>query len=87
VGGVAKPVVDLTSGGACDLCGPSNACYVCKATGVALWYAQTGDHTHLVILEGKLGREAHGKLLCASHYADDFNQAYPSEPVPAFTNV
>lgn len=77
-----KQVVDLTAGGICDACDAEKACAVCKvpmSEEVQLYYAPSGDHDHLVMRNGRLGREAHGQFMCAPHYKVDFEKTYPGE--------
>jgi hypothetical protein len=81
---MAKRVIDLTTGGTCELCRPQGICAGCGKgfTESEMYYAQTGDHDHLVMKDGRLGREAYGQAMCGPCYNKDYALVYPSEPVP-----
>lgn len=85
-----KPVIDLTQGGACESCDNKVVCSVCGKPPTPddlLAYAPSGDHDHLVMRNGHLGREAHGRLLCAGHFKEDWLKFYPTLPWPNGTDT
>lgn len=68
-----KPIIDLTRGGDCPSCDTAVVCCNCGVGPTPqdpLSYAPAGDHDHLVMYHGSLGREAHGRFQCAKHYGD-----------------
>jgi hypothetical protein len=69
-----KETVNLTGGGSCENCDDQSRCCVCGKEPTVedpLYYAQSGDHDHLVNRDGALVLEAHGRLMCEEHYLAD----------------
>jgi hypothetical protein len=50
---------------------------------VMLYYMPSGDHDHLVMRDGRLGREGHGRLGCMEHYKADWINTYPGATWPS----
>jgi hypothetical protein len=69
-----KSTINIAAGGECEECDTEAKCCVCgkeASREEPLFYAQSGDHDHLVSREGALVLEAHGRLMCEEHYLAD----------------